>query len=42
MSHTSRDQFNTYSDEGGLAILLNRDTFLPGAVKFPIIEETKK
>ena len=27
------DQFNTYSDEGGLAILLNKDTFLPDAIK---------
>ena len=34
------DQFNTYSDEGGLAILLNKDTFLPDAVKYPIIEES--
>ena len=31
------DQFNTYSDEGGLAILLNKDTFLPDAIKYPII-----
>ena len=28
------DQFNTYSDDGGLAILLNKDTFLPDAVKY--------
>ena len=34
------DQFNTYSDEGGLAILLNKDTFLPDAIKYPIIEES--
>ena len=34
------DQFNTYSDEKGLAILLNKDTFLPNAVKYPIIEES--
>ena len=32
------DQFNTYSDEGGLAILLNKDTFLPDAIKYPINE----
>ena len=32
------DQFNTYSDEKGLAILLNKDTFLPNAFKYPIIE----
>ena len=35
------DQFLVYTDGDDLAILLNRDTFLPGAVKFPIIEETK-
>ena len=34
------DQFNTYSDEKDLAILLNKDTFLPSAVKYPIIEES--
>ena len=34
------DQFNTYSDEGGLAILLNKDTFLPDAIKNPITEES--
>ena len=34
------DQFNTYSDEGGLAILLNKDTFLPDAIKYPVIEES--
>ena len=34
------DQFNTYSDERGLAILLNKDTFLPDAIKYPIIEES--
>ena len=33
-------QFHTYTDGDNLAILLNRDTFLPGASKFPIIEET--
>ena len=33
------DQFNTYSDDGGLAILLYKDMFLPGGVKYPIIEE---
>ena len=34
------DQFLVYTDGDDLAILLNRDTFLPGAFKFPIIEET--
>ena len=34
------DQFNTYSDEKDLAIFLNKDTFLPGAIKFPISEES--
>ena len=34
------DQFNTYSDERGLAILLSKDTFLPDAIKYPIIEES--
>ena len=34
------DQFNTYSDEGGLAILLNKDTLLPDAIKYPIIKES--
>ena len=34
------DQFNTYTDGKTLAILLNRDTFLPNAVKNPIIEES--
>ena len=38
VSHIS-DQFNTYSDDGDLVILLNKDTFLPDAVKYPIIEE---
>ena len=33
-------QFNTYSDERGFAILLNKDTFLPDAIKYPIIEES--
>ena len=33
------DQSNKYSDDGGLAILLNKDTFLADAVKCPIIEE---
>ena len=39
VSHIS-DQFNTYSDDGDLVILLNKDTFLPDAVKYPIIEES--
>ena len=34
------DQFNTYSDEGGLAILPNRDTILPDAIKYPIVEDS--
>ena len=34
------DQFNTCSDERVLAILLNKDTFLPDAIKYPIIEES--
>ena len=34
------DQFHTYSDEKDLAILLNKDKFLPNAVKYPIIEES--
>ena len=34
------DQFDTYSDERGLAILLDKDTFLPDAIKYPIIEES--
>ena len=34
------DQFNTYSDEGGLAILHYKDTFLPDATKYQIIEES--
>ena len=34
------DQFNTYPDDGDLVILLNKDTFLPDAVKCPIIEES--
>ena len=33
-------QFNTYSDDGDLVILLKRDTFLPDAVKYPIIAES--
>ena len=33
------DQFLVYTDDEDLAILLNRDTFLPGAFKFPIIEK---
>ena len=33
-------QFHTYTDGDNLAILLNRDTFLPGAAQFPISEET--
>ena len=34
------DQFNTYSDEGGLAILLNKDTCLLDVIKYPITEES--
>ena len=34
------DQFNAYSDDGDLAILLNKNTFLPDGVKYPIIEES--
>ena len=33
-------QFDTCTDGDGLAILLNTDTFLPDAVKFPITEES--
>ena len=33
------DQFNTYTDGNNLAILLNKDTFLPNADKYPIVEE---
>ena len=33
-------QFHTYTNGDNLAILLNRDTFLPGAAQFPISEET--
>ena len=36
------DQFNTYSVDGGLAILLNKDTFLPDAVKYLVIEEASQ
>ena len=36
------DQFLVYTDGDDMAILLNRDTFLPGAFKFPIIEETTR
>ena len=34
------DQFTTYTDGDNLAILLNKDTFLPGAIKYPISEES--
>ena len=34
------DQFNTYSDDGDLAILLNKDPFLPDAIKYPIVEDS--
>ena len=34
------DQCDAYSDVGDLAILLNKDTFLPNAGKYPIIEES--
>ena len=34
------DQFQVYTDDEDLAILLNRDTFLPDTVKYPIIEES--
>ena len=34
------DQFNTYTDGNNLAILLNKDTFLPNADKYPIAEES--
>ena len=34
------DQFNTYTDGDNLAILLNKDTFLPNADKYPIVEES--
>ena len=34
------DQFNTYTDGDNLAILLNKDTFLPDAIKYPISEES--
>ena len=33
------DQLDAYSDDGDLAILLNKDTFQPDAVKYPIVEE---
>ena len=33
-------QFHTYTNGDNLTILLNRDTFLPGAARFPISEET--
>ena len=39
VSHIS-DQSNKYSDDGDLVILLNKDTFLPDAVKYPVIEES--
>ena len=34
------DQFNTYTDGDNLAILLNKDTFLPDADKYAIVEES--
>ena len=34
------DQFQVHTNDGDLAILLNRDTFLPDAVKYSIIEES--
>ena len=34
------DQFNTYTDGDNLAILLNKDTFLPDADKYVIVEES--
>ena len=34
------DPFNTYTDGNNLAILLNKDTFLPNADKYPIAEES--
>ena len=34
------DQFQVYTDDEDLAILLNRVTFLPESVKYPIIEES--
>ena len=36
------DQFQVYTDDEDLAILLNRDTFLPDSVKYPIIEESTR
>ena len=34
------DQFKVYTDDDDLAMLLNRDTFLPDAVKNPTMEES--
>ena len=34
------DQFSTYTDGNNLAILLNKETFLPNADKYPIAEES--
>ena len=34
------DQFNTYTDGNNLAILLNKDTFLPNVDKYPIVENS--
>ena len=34
------DQFDTYTDGDNMAILLNKDTFLPKAGKYPIAEES--
>ena len=39
VTHVS-DQFNTYTDGDNLAILLNKDTFLPDADKYAIVEES--
>ena len=34
------DQFQVYTNDDDLVILLNRDTFLPNAIKYPISEES--
>ena len=34
------EQFHTYTDGDNLAILLNKDTFVPNADKHPIVEES--
>ena len=36
------DQFQVYTNDDDLAILLNRDTFFLDAIKYPIIEESTK